>query len=142
MFEPRTASSMRSFSARSAAASSTSRRSDMSRNTSTTPVTAPRSSTIGEPQSSIGITRPSRATSAVWFARPTTVPSRSTLLAGSSTGSPVSSAMMRNTSASGRPRASSTVQPVSEQATGFMNVTRTCSSVAITASPMLDRVTA
>jgi hypothetical protein len=36
-----------------------------SRNTSTTPSTSPRSSTIGEPLSSIEISRPSRASSSV-----------------------------------------------------------------------------
>ena len=41
-----------------------------SRNTSTTPVTAPRSSRIGAPLSAMGRSVPSLATSSVWFAKP------------------------------------------------------------------------
>ena len=47
----------------------------------------------------------------------------------------------RKTSSSGRPSASSWVQPVSASATGFMKVTAPLASVAITASPMLASVT-
>ena len=90
----------------------------------------------------MGTSRPSRASSAVWLASPTTVPERSTLAAGSSTGCRVCSLTMRNTSASGRPTASASGQPVSASAAGFRKVTRAWVSVAMTASPMLASVTA
>ena len=78
----------------------------------------------------------------MWLASPTTVPSRNTLDAGSSTGCRVRSLTMRNTSTSGRPAASASGQPVSASAAGLRKVTRTCVSVAMTASPMLASVTA
>ena len=61
--------------------------------------------------------------------------------AGFSTGSRVCSLTMWKTSGSGRPAASACGQPVRASATPFRNVTRPSASVAITASPMLARVT-
>ena len=49
----------------------------------------PRLSRMGAPLSSIGTSVPSRAISTVWLARPTTRPSRITLVTGFSTGSRV-----------------------------------------------------
>ena len=55
--------------------------------------------------------------------RPRCAPVRMTLSQGFSAGWRVSSLMMLNTSASGRPRASAAANPVSVSATGFTNVT-------------------
>ena len=57
-----------------------------SRKISTQPETPPRSSRIGAALSSIGHSAPSWRISTVWFARPTTTPSRSARVAGLSTG--------------------------------------------------------
>ena len=67
---------------------------------------APCSSRIGAALSSIGCSVPSRAIRIVWLARPTTAPSRSARVAGFSTGWRSCSLTIRNTSSSGRPRAS------------------------------------
>ena len=64
-------------------------RSLISWKTSTTPCMRPRSSVMGAAVSSMGWMVPSLAVSFVWLARPTTMPSRSTLVTGFSTGSPV-----------------------------------------------------
>ena len=61
----------------------------------------------------MGVSRPSRASSAVWLASPTTLPRWSTLAAGFSTGCRLCSLMMWNTSANGCPTASANGQPVS-----------------------------
>ena len=74
-----------------------------SRKISTQPDTRPRSSRIGAALSSIGRSAPSLRISRVWFARPTTTPSRSARAAGLSTGWRVSSLMIRNTVSSGWP---------------------------------------
>ncbi len=57
-----------------------------SRKISTQPDTPPRSSRIGAALSSIGRSVPSLRMSTVWFARPTTTPSRSARCAGFATG--------------------------------------------------------
>ena len=116
------------------------RRSLMSWKTKTTPLVRPRASLMGAPLSSIGVSAPPRAMSRVWLASPTTFPSRKTLAAGLWTSRRVCSLTMRKTSASGRPRASASVQPVRRSATAFMNSTRPAASVEMTASPMLFKV--
>jgi hypothetical protein len=108
-----------------------------SRNTSTTPRIVPDSSRMGAPLSWMGVSVPSRETSSVWFASPTTTPSRSTRSTGLSTVLRVCSLMMWKIARSGCPWASASFQPVSRSATGFMSVTSPRSSVATTASPML-----
>ena len=67
---------------------------------------------------------PSLAVSTVWLAKPTSVPSRSTVSTGLSTGFPVCSFVIRKTTSSGFPRASSCVQAVSLSAAAFMKLTR------------------
>lgn len=69
-------------------------------------------------------------------------PVRPPVATGSSTGWRVCSFTIRNTSVRDGPDASVTVQPVSCSATTFMNVTRPVASVGMTASPMLESVTA
>ncbi len=96
----------------------------MSRNTSTTPATSPLSLRIGAALSSMGRSVPSLAMSKLWFASPTTTPSRKARTVGLSTGWRLSSLMMRNTLSSGWPAASACVQPVKEAATELRNVTR------------------
>ena len=122
-----------------ARSSSAAFRSLMSRNTSTAPLTLPRAR-IGAAESSIGRSAPSRAIRIVWFASPTITPSWSARRAGLSTGSRVVSLTMWNTSVSDRPAASACDQPVRAWATPFRKVTSPAASVAITPSPMLDRV--
>jgi hypothetical protein len=89
----------------------------------------------------MGRSVPSLATRTVWFASPTMPPSANTFWAGFSTVSRVRSLTMRKTSSSGRPAASSCVQPVRATATGLREVTRPSVSVVVTASPMLASVT-
>ena len=113
----------------------------MSRKTRMQPCTRPCGSRIGAALSSIGVCEPSRRISKVWFARPTTTPSRSARVAGFSTGSRVDSLTMRKTASSGWPFASSARQPVSDSATRLRLLTRPSRSVAMTASPMLSSVT-
>ena len=113
-----------------------------SRNTSTTPCTAPSLWRIGAPLSSMGVSRPSLAMRIVWLASPMTVPRRRTFPTGFSTGWRVCSLMMWNTSASGWPSASPLVQPVRRSASPLRKVTRPWASVTITPSPMLASVTA
>src|SRR5688572_17796477 len=60
---------------------------------------------------------------------------------GFSAGCRVSSLTIRNTLGSGCARASASVHPVNFSAAPFRKVTRLSTSVVITASPMLDRVT-
>ncbi len=111
----------------------------MSRKTSTTPTTFSSSSRIGAPLSPIGTSVPSRPTSRVWLAIPTTVPPRITSSTGLTAAFRVSSSTMRNTSSRGRPVASS-AQPVRLRASSFISVTRPSASVTMTPSPMLVRV--
>ncbi len=135
----RSASASRS--ARSRSCRSSSRRALTSWKTRTTPRIRPSASRIGAPLSSIGRSVPSRETSTVWLASPTTSPSRRTWATGLSAGPRCCSLMIRKTSPSGRPTASARGQPVMASATGLRNVIRPWVSVAITASPMLVRTT-
>ena len=79
------------------------RRSVTSRKTSTQPTIWPSLPRIGAALSSMGRSVPSLAMRTVWFASPTTTPSRNALVAGFSTGWRVSSFTMRNTASSGWP---------------------------------------
>jgi hypothetical protein len=115
-------------------------RSVMSRKTSTHPTTSPPWWRMGAALSSMGRSVPSLAIRIVWFANPTTTPSRNALAAGFSTGRRVDSLTMRNTASSGWPAASAVAHPVSVSATGFRVVTRPAVSVVMTASPMLASV--
>ena len=121
-------------------ASSACFRSVMSRNTRTTPVVLPSLSLIGAPLSSIGNSEPSLRNRIVWLAKPTIKPSSSTFATGSSTSRRVCSLTMLNACFTGFWETSLRVQPVSSSATPFMKVILPSISVAITASPMLDRV--
>ena len=116
---PTVAFSKKSASSRSLRRSSCSARrcSVTSRKTSTTPIISPAASRIGAAESSMGRSVPSLAIRTVWFASPTTTPSRSTFSTGFSTGCRVCSLTMGNTASSGCPCASSCVQPVSSSAT-------------------------
>ena len=106
----------------SAASASWARRSSVtSRKTITTPSISPDGPLIGAALSAIGVAVPSRESSAVWLASPTTPPSRRTRATGFSAGRPVSSFTMSKTSVSSRPEASPSGQPVSRSATPFMN---------------------
>ena len=85
---------------------------------------------------------PSLATRTVWFASPTTWPSRSTLATGFSTGRRVSSLTMRKTSLQRPPRR--LLRRPAGQRLGHRveeGRRRPRASVTITASPMLARVT-
>ena len=108
-----------------------------SRKTSTTPVISPFSSRMGAPLSAMGRSVPSLAMSSEWLASPTTMPSRRTRATGLSTSARVSSLTIWNTSAVGRPFASTSDQPVSASATRFICRTLPSASVEMTASPML-----
>ena len=66
---------------------------------------------MGAPLSAMGRSVPSRATRTVWFASPTTTPSRRTRATGLTAGFRVSSLTMLKTSSRGRPLASSAFQP-------------------------------
>ena len=101
----------------------------------------PPASRIGAALSSIGRSVPSLAIRTVWLARPTTAPSRSTLATGFSTGRRVSSSTMRKTASSGRPAASAAASRSAPRRPGSAKSTRPSASVAMTASPMLARVT-
>ena len=68
------------------------------------------------------------------------IPSSITPCTGWGTGSRVSSLTMRNTDSIGRSFASRSDHPVRLSATGLSSVTFPRSSVTITASPMLRRV--
>ena len=96
---------------------------------------------MGAALSSIDRAVPSAAIRTVWLARPTTLPSRSTLVTGSSTSRRVSSLRIGKTAPSGWPVASGVVRPVNASATGLRYSTRPWASVAMTASPMLASVT-
>ncbi len=96
---------------------------------------------MGAELSSTGTGSPVRGINTEWLATATSTPLRNTASTGSETAAPVSSLRSRNTSVSGRVRASSRGHPVSRSATGFINVTMPCASVEMTASPMLDNVT-
>lgn len=78
--------------------------------------------------------------STVWFAVPTTVPSRRTFSAGFSDGWRVDSSTMLNTWRNGLPKASCSDQPVSASATGFICMICVAASVTMTPSPMLLRM--
>ena len=94
----------------------------------------PPASRIGAALSAIWVSWPSRASSAVWLARVTTAPLSITRCTGLAEGNRVCALRVRKTSASGRPRASASGQPVRRSAAGFMRVMLPAASVAITAS--------
>ena len=100
-------------STRSVRAASMLRRSVTSRNTSTTPLTAPFASRIGAALSSMARSVPSRRISIVWLASPTTRPSASARWAGFGVFSRVLSWTIWKTRSSGCPSASSAAHPVS-----------------------------
>ncbi len=85
------------------------------------PFRMPSPSMMGAALSSIGVSRPSRAMSMVWFASPTVWPSLRTISTGLSTTARVRSFTMRKTSDRSFPRHSTSGQPVSRSATGLTN---------------------
>jgi hypothetical protein len=109
--------------------------------TRTTPDTWPVSVRIGAALSSIGTSRPSLVTSAVWLANATVWPSRKTRATMSSAGWCVSSLTILKTFWTGCPTASASFHPASVIATGFKKRTFPSASVVSTASPMLVSVT-
>jgi len=80
--------------------------------------------------------RPSRASSTVWFANPTTSPRSIANSAGLTTVNLDSASTIRNTSASERPTASAAGRPVKRSAVTLIAVITPAASVAITPSPI------
>ena len=107
--------------------------------TRTTPLIAP-SCLIGAAQYAMERSAPSRAISRVSFAHSTTVPSVRTRCTGFCPGLLGFSFTMRKISSIVFPLPSSSVQPVSRSATGFICCTRVPVSVVITASPIEYRI--
>ena len=85
----------------------------------------------------MGYSLPFRATSKVWFASATVLPSRRMRSTGFSASTPVISLMMWNISWRDSPRACVSCQPVSCSAAGFIWRTSPRAFVVMTASPML-----
>lgn len=105
---------------------------------------SPSASQIGAALSEIWCVRPLREISTVWLAGSSVAPVRRIDSTGFATTSRVTEFTMKNTSASGRPDASSIVQSVIRSAVGYICETQPCTSVVITATPIecnvVDRV--